>query len=274
MSGALNDREAFHRFEHDGWERLSQGYHRHWEALTTQAVPDLLVGAEVASGTHVLDVACGPGYVSGAAGACGATTVGVDFSENMIALARSVFSELDFQIADAEDLPFPDDSFDAVLINFGVLHFPNPDKALAEAHRVLKSGGRPAFTNWSKSEDSGIAIAMKAIAEEGSLKVGLPAGTPLYRFADHDECKAVLGGIGFEKIACTELPLTWRLPRPDVLMETFQQATARMSGLLSAQDPAVLPAISAAMAKGCASYDQGNATVLSMPAVLTIGTKA
>lgn len=274
MSGTLYDPAAFHRFEHDGWERLSQGYHRYWEALTTQAVPGLLAATEVAKGTHVLDIACGPGYVSGAAAARGATTVGVDFSEKMILLARNVFSELDFQFGDAEDLPFAEDIFDVVLINFGVLHFPDPDKALAEACRVLKTGGRLALSNWAKSENSAIEIAMKAIAEEGSLKVGLPAGTPLYRFADHDECRAVLGGIGFENITCTELPLTWRLPRPDVLMENFRQATARMSGLLNAQDPEALPAISAAMAEACAPYDQGNVTVLQMPAVLTAGTKA
>ena len=274
MSGTPYDPAAFHRFEHDGWERLSLGYHRHWEALTTQAVPGLLAATEVAKGMHVLNVACGPGYASGAAAARGATTVGIDFSENMIVLARKVFSELEFQIADAEDLPFADGSFDVVLINFGVLHFPDPDKALAEAYRVLKSGGRLAFTNWAKSEKSAIEIAMKAIAEAGSLKVAMPAGTPLYRFADPDECDAVLGGIGFKNVTCTDLQLSWRLPRPDALMETFSQATARMSGLLEAQDPQTLPTISAAMAEACAPYDQGNVTVLPMPAMLTIATKS
>ncbi len=273
MSGAPYDPADFSKFEHDGWQRLSLGYHRHWEALTTQAVPRLLAGTEVAKGSHVLDVACGPGYACGAAAAWGATTLGVDFSENMIALARSNFSELDFQTADAEELPLPADSFDVVLINFGVLHFPDPDKALGEAYRVLKLGGRLAFTNWARSDQSAITIAMKAIADKGSLEVGLPTGTPLYRFADADECNAVLSGIGFSNTTCTELPMTWRLPRPDMLMETFQQATARMSGLLGAQDPEALPAISAAMAEGCAPYEQGGVTILPMPAVLTIGTK-
>jgi SAM-dependent methyltransferase len=274
MSGARYDPAAFRQFEHEGWQRLSQGYHRHWEALTTQAVPRLLAAAEVAKGMHVLDDACGPGYVAGAAAAWGATTVGVDFSENMIALARSIFPELDFRIADAEDLPFAENSFDVVLINYGVLHFPDPDKALTEAHRVLQQGGRLAFTNWAPSDDSAITIAMNAIAEAGSFDVELPHGTPLYRFADHDECEAALGAIGFENIACTELLFAWRLPRPDALMETFRQATARMSGLLNAQDPAALPAISAAMTEACAPYSQGDVTILRMPAVLTTATKA
>ena len=63
MSGAPYNPVAFRRFEHEGWERLSQGYHRHWESLTTQAIPRLLTDTEVAGGKHVLDVACWPGYV-------------------------------------------------------------------------------------------------------------------------------------------------------------------------------------------------------------------
>ncbi len=274
MSGAPYDPAAFRQFEHDGWQRLSQGYHRHWEALTTQAVPRLLAATEVSKGMHVLDAACGPGYVSGAAAAWGAATVGIDFSENMIAVARSIFPELDFRVADAEDLPFADHSFDAVLINYGVLHFPDPDKALAEAHRVLKQGGRLAFTSWAPSEDSAISIAMNAIAKAGSFEVDLPTGTPLYRFADHADCQTTLSAIGFEEIVCTDLVFAWRLPRPDALMETFRQATARMSGLLNAQSPEALPAISAAMAEACAPYDQGDVTLLRMPAVLTSAVKA
>jgi SAM-dependent methyltransferase len=273
MSAAPYDPVAFRKFEHDGWERLSEGYHQNWEALTIQAVPRMLTATAVAKGTHVLDVACGPGYVSGAAAAWGATTTGIDFSENMIAVAQRNFPAFNFQTADAEALPLPGASFDVVLINFGVLHFPDPEKALSEAYRVLKPGGRLSFTNWAKSKESGIAIAMQAIIDKGALEVGLPTGTPLYRFADPDECKSVLGAIGFTNIACTEIPLSWRLPRPDMLMETFQLATARMSGLLRAQDPDVLPDISTAMAERCAPYDQGGVTILPMPAVLTIGEK-
>ena len=267
------DPNAFRRFEHAGWERLHAGYHRHWEHLTTQAIPGMLGATGVGPGMRVLDVACGPGYVAGAAAERGAETVGIDFSESMLKLAQSNFPALAFRHGDAEDLPFAEGAFDCVLINFGVLHFPDADKALAEAYRVLKPGGRLGFTAWAGPENSAIGIAMNAIAREGTLEVDLTEGTPVFRFADHVECERALAAIGFVRVACDDMLLTWTLPAPDKLMECFQQATARTSGLLGAQDPAVLPAIAAAMAEGCRPYVEGGVANLPMPAVLTSATR-
>ena len=273
MSEKTFDPAAFRKFEHEGWNRLYAGYHHHWEHLTTQAIPHMLDATGVTAGKHVLDVASGPGYVSGASAARGAETVGLDFSAKMRNLAAENYPDLTFKRGDAEDLPFPEDAFDAVLVNFGVLHFPDPDKALSEAHRVLKPGGQIGFTAWAGPENSAIGIAMNAIANEGTLEVDLPLGTPIFRFADHSECKRTLSEIGFDEIFCTDMNLTWRLSSPDALMESFQQATARTSGLLGAQDPAVLPAIAAAMAEGCKPYVRNESTEIPMPAVLTTATK-
>jgi ubiquinone/menaquinone biosynthesis C-methylase UbiE len=267
------DPEAFRIFEHQGWNRLSLGYHSHWENLTTQAIPQMLDSAGVAEGKDVLDVACGPGYVSGAAAARGAKTVGVDLSENMTELAAKNYPNLPFEIGDAEALRFQEQSFDVVLINFGILHFPDADKALSEAYRVLRLGGRLGFTAWAGPEGSAIGIAMEAVAKEGTLEVDLPAGTPMFRFADHSECERALRTIGFNDISSRNLMLTWRLPRPDALMESFRNATVRAGGLLDAQDPAVRPAIAAAMTQACKPYNKGGYTDLPMPAVLTVGAK-
>lgn len=95
----------------------------------------------MAEGDSLLDIVSGPGYVSAAAAVRGAKTVGVDFSENMVTLSTRSYPELKFQVGDAEALPFEDERFDAVLINFGILHFPDADKALSEAYRVLRRGG-------------------------------------------------------------------------------------------------------------------------------------
>jgi protein-L-isoaspartate O-methyltransferase len=59
--------DAFNRFEHEGWKRVADRYDSTWASSTRQFIGPLLDAAEVAAGMSVLDVACGPGYVSAAA---------------------------------------------------------------------------------------------------------------------------------------------------------------------------------------------------------------
>ena len=267
------DTEAFRSFEHEGWDQVSDGYHNHWEHLTTQVIPNILDLVKVAQNTTLLDVACGPGYVSDLASQKGAKTIGVDLSGEMIGLAERNNPKLRFQTADAENLPFEDAAFEVVTINFGVLHFPNADKALAEAFRVLKPKGRLAFTAWSGPENSAIGIAMEAVSKFGSLDVDLPAGPPIFRFASHEECARTVAEIGFASCHCEGHLLHWTLPSPDSLMDSFREATARTSGLLSAQDAEIIPAIKAAMTASCEPFIRGGKTIVPMPAVLTLATK-
>lgn len=273
MTDATFDPDAFRRFEHDGWDRLHAGYHTAWEHLTTQVVPPLLDGVGAGSGTDLLDVASGPGYVAAAAATRGANAMGLDFAPNMVRLAREAHPGVHYRQGDAEALPFDDASFDAVTINFGILHFPHADTALAETFRVLRPGGRLGFTNWAGPKGSAIGIAMAAVSKHGRQVADLPAGTPVFRFADHGECARTLSETGFADVASRDHLLTWHLPRPFKLMEAFASATARTSGQLAAQDPETLPAISAAMSEGCEPYAVGDTALLPMPCVLTVGRK-
>jgi ubiquinone/menaquinone biosynthesis C-methylase UbiE len=67
----------------------------------------------------VLDVACGPGYVSAAVRTLGAIPTGIDFSEKMVATEKKMFPDISFLQGDAQALPFDDASYDRVLVNFG-----------------------------------------------------------------------------------------------------------------------------------------------------------
>lgn len=102
---------------------------------------------EIASleATHaVLDVGCGPGAAVRAAAESVARAVGVDRSESMIAIARrrsERFTNVEFVAAGAEDLPFPDSSFDRVWTIHAFHHWEDGDLGIAECLRVLKPGG-------------------------------------------------------------------------------------------------------------------------------------
>ena len=76
--------DEFTRFEHAGWERVADKYDSVWSSLTAQFIPHLINALRVAPGMSVLDVACGPGYVSAAVRELGAIPTGIDFSEKMV----------------------------------------------------------------------------------------------------------------------------------------------------------------------------------------------
>src|SRR5262250_2097869 len=164
--------DAFSRFEHEGWERVAQKYDSVWSSLTRQFIRYLISDAKVSAGMSVLDVACGPGYVSAAAKQLGAVPTGIDFSEKMVAIAKRMFPEIRFTQGDAQDLPFEDGSFDRALMNFGLLHVSHPEKACAEACRVLKPGGKFGFTVWAGPEQNpGAKIVNEAIEAYANLDV-------------------------------------------------------------------------------------------------------
>src|SRR6266404_890096 len=141
--------DAFTEFEHEGWERVAGKYDSTWSTSTRQFIGPLLDAADVREGISVLDVGCGPGYVSAAATERGAAAVGVDFAGEMVGIARQMFPDIEFREGDAQNLAFSDETFDRVLANFALLHLTSPERACEEACRVLKPGGTFGFTTWA-----------------------------------------------------------------------------------------------------------------------------
>jgi SAM-dependent methyltransferase len=257
VSSTARDLEAFRTAEHSGWQAKVAAYDRYWSPLTTALGEHLLDAAAVGQSKRVLDVACGPGRVVAAAAARGAEAVGVDFSDRMVAHARGLFPALDFRHAEAESLPFPDESFDAVIVNFGVLHFSRPDCAMVEAHRVLKPGGRLAFTLWAGPADHvGMRIMFDAIEAHGRVDAPLPEGPPQFLFTEPRACATLLTTAGFDgaRIEHQLVRTSWRLPAPDGLFAAYADGAVRIALLLAAQTPQAMAAIRAAVAAACQVY--------------------
>ena len=152
MTDQKVDADAFKTFEAAGWEQHADGYEDFFAPISTRLVDPLLDDASVGSGTRVLDVASGPGFVAARAAERGALVVGVDIAEAMVALARRLHPQLDFRRGDAEALPFADESFDAVVANLLMLHLGRPERACTDFVRVLVPGGRLALTVWDSPD--------------------------------------------------------------------------------------------------------------------------
>lgn len=104
-------------------------------------------------GEQVLDVACGTGNQSLPAARTGATVTGLDLAPNLIEQARTNAAaaglKIKFDEGDAEQLPYPDASFDTVLTMFGAMFAPRPERVVVELVRVCRPGGRIAMANWT-----------------------------------------------------------------------------------------------------------------------------
>ena len=121
---------------------LSLGRTKAWRKAATAIIAP-------APGMKILDLAAGPGSSSEPLHKAGATVFATDFSEGMLAVGRKTRPYLNFSKADALNLPFEADTFDVVTISYGLRNPVDYPKALAEALRVTKPGGRMVVVEFS-----------------------------------------------------------------------------------------------------------------------------
>jgi SAM-dependent methyltransferase len=278
------DAKAFHEFEHDGWQHASDDYHRYFGALTAQTIDPLLdsvaptqAASHAATDTgspRLLDIASGPGYVTAVANRRGWSPVGIDFSGAMVEIARRLHPEIEFQVGDAEALNFGDAEFDRAVMNFGILHLARPETAVREAHRVLRAGGRFAFTVWATPDQTlGFRVALDALDRFGDPSVQLPPGPPFFRFSDRQESARVMESCGFSGVAIAQIPLVWKLASTAELFDAYYKGSARTGGLLRAQPPAALAKVRAAIERSAADFARAGGLEIPMPALVVSAAK-
>lgn len=268
--------QSFRDFEYAGWASadVCAHYHDYFSGLTTQSVGALLDGAAVHAGTQVLDVATGAGYVAGAALERGARVTATDFSAAQLRMARERHGGAVYQQCDAERLPFEAESFEAVVCNFGVPHFSNPDAFMQEAFRVLKRAGRLALTMWDvPQETKGFGALYAAIQAHGSMDVGLPPGPNFFLYSDLARCEEALVSAGFTACSVTRVPQMWRAPSVDTFLEAMLQGTVRAAGTLKRQTPEAREAVLEAIRNALSPYQRRDTFEVPMPAILAVATK-
>jgi SAM-dependent methyltransferase len=241
MTVSSIDADAFRQFERDRHDVLAQSYHAFFAPITALAHGPLLEAVHVSGHTRLLDVATGSGGVARRAADLGARTMSVDLSPNMITLASMLHPYLAFQVADAESLPFENGSFDAVVCNFGLGHFPSAERAMAECVRVLRPGGRLAVSWWDEPSRQRLqGLFLDALQEAGAaVPPTLPPGPPLFRFSADSALSGLLQTVGLSAITVHPHATSYTVRDTDTLWVGGLGSLARTSAVVLAQTPAM-----------------------------------
>ena len=268
---SAEDADRLRAFERQRHDKLAPTYQDFFSPVTALAISPLLNAAQVRPDATLLDVATGPGSLALEATKLGMICTGVDLSPGMIQLAQKSNPGIAFRVADVEHLPFADASFDAVVCNFGLGHFPYPEASIAECVRVLKPGGRIALSWWDDPSKQRIqGLFREAIAEIGAAPpADVPQGHAIYRFANTHEFRNLLEGANLTDVGIEDHQTTYLIPDIDTLWRGGLGSFALTAAAIAQQDAATQAAIRAALERRAEIYR--TATGLKVPVAFKIG---
>jgi ubiquinone/menaquinone biosynthesis C-methylase UbiE len=226
------------------WSESAPYWDKHREIIREMFQPitqALIEDAKITARQDVLDVATGPGEpalsLSKLVGTEG-KIIGVDAAPEMVEAARREakrrgFQNANFDVALAGDLPFPENTFDAVVSRFGVMFFPSPIEGVREMLRVLKPGGRVAIAVWHFAEKNPFHYSVSQVVER---YVASPAPVPdspdPFRFAEPGKLLTIVSSAG--AAATSERLLRFTI-RAQISVEDFWALRSEMSEKLRAK---------------------------------------
>ncbi len=238
------DPARFKEQERAGFNMVAERY----EAAVGSLAPmkdRMLELAELGPGLTVLDVATGPGILARAAARLIGTgqVLGVDIAEDSLVVARQRaaaegLTQVSFEVEDAEALTLPDASFDRVLCSLGLMHFPNPEKALSEIRRVLKPGGRLVASVWGEAEEAPlIQVALQTLARNfPPPKVERPS---MFRFGQPETLAKLVTASGFKVVQIEKVQIAATAPDAISYWKGFLGTAGITAVALAKQSPEV-----------------------------------
>jgi SAM-dependent methyltransferase len=226
-----------------------------YAAVGTRLLPtaELLCDAvDLRAGERVLDVACGNGNAALAAARRFCQVTGVDYVPALLERARERSKaeglEVDFQEADAEALPFPDDSFDVVLSTCGAMFAPDQERTAAELLRVCRPGGRIGMVNWTPG--SYVAGLFRAIGRHPPPPPGL---RPPVLWGSQQRLRELFGPE--VRISAPRRSFLWRFPSPEHQVEFFAAFYGPTNKALATLPPDGAAALKADMLETVRRFD-------------------
>ena len=209
------------------WDRMAAGWEsdRRGDWESSRAVGEWLVDAlDPQPGETVLELAAGVGDTGiAAASRLGPSgkLISTDFSEQMVGAARRRAEELgasnvEVRTMDAERMDLDDDSIDGVVCRWGYMLMADPAAALAETRRVLRPGGRVAFSVWADpASNPWASVPAQALVDHTGSDPPDPVAPGIFAMASEDRTRELLSGAGLEPRRVEYVEMEWRFETPD-----------------------------------------------------------
>ncbi|MDJ0857634.1 MAG: methyltransferase domain-containing protein [Dinoroseobacter sp.] len=232
----MSDFSEFAELERSGWSdtELAHTYAGLFSRASDLAIPAML--SALRPGSRVLDLCCGHGNISEALLKDGHAVTGLDFSDTMLMLARARIPGGDFQKGDAQNLPFEDNSFDAVICGFGLMHVPDQPAALAEIARVLHPGGEFVMSCWLGPDRSdAFRLYFSNVMTHGSPEIALPPSPDFFQFTDPETTADLFETAGLVLRKSEQVASFFFSDTPEQIVEVFAKGAPRAGYLFRSQ---------------------------------------
>jgi ubiquinone/menaquinone biosynthesis C-methylase UbiE len=270
------DARLQHRVQRYGWDRAASYYEESWRRQLEPAQSLLMQMAALRPGERVLDLACGTGLVTFRAAEAvtpTGTVLGTDISEAMVeqcrlaAQARGV-SHATFERMAAEQILYPDRSFDAVLCALGMMYVVDFAGAVREAFRVTKAGGRTVSAVWGRRD----RCAWAPIFEVVERRVQSDVCPMFFQLGTGDTQKALFNAAGYANTRDERIDVTLEYDSGEAAcVAAFAGGPVAMA--YARFDDATRESAHAEYLEAIAAFRRGNGYALPGEYVVTIGTR-
>ena len=259
-------------------------WHAHIAAFSRGATEAILEAAQLRPGLRVLDLASGVGdpalSIAAEVAPAGRVTA-TDLGPGMMSLAEELArkkgtTNIEFREADAESLPFADESYDILTCRFGIMFFPDLRKALRECFRVLKPGGRAAFVAWGKKEQPFFGTTAGILLKHVPVPPPPPDpdGPSMFMFGERDRLRRALEAAGFTNVQEEARIVNghWAGP-PEEYWEQFSEVAAPFRPLLAQLSPQEKAAATAEILTALKRFWNGRELNMPLEIVIASGTR-